>query len=324
MLARYIDALTREFDRSIDKHEAHRKATPILQDLAANKDTLAAVVERHLARPDVLNAEHYPVVSCDIAHLSHFGLVANCWIPLPSRETDMSTKAIHHHGDMLLTTVTAFGPGYEHWTFTTPQLRDRTRQMYSMHLIERGSHPLGHVAFVDSGVAHVPFYPPDLTITLALWSSKRRTSWKDRLKRVPLLHTHSSSLRRLGTALGFKHALDLKVAEYFDYSPTPEGFQGIKEREEFPRGPNADYLHSLFHVIQRTGSGRVRSVIQRKLEDGSVQNAPLVRQLLDDLDNGRTIEGRLSPGHYDVPMANFNSRAIEQALRAAGSMPVAV
>jgi hypothetical protein len=324
VLSGYIDALKNEFSRTRDKHAAHRRIVPILQDLAAHKELLPAILARHVSRPGILNSQHYPVVSCDIVHHSHFGLVANCWIPLPNRDTDVSTKAIHHHGEMLLTTVTAFGPGYEHWTFTTPELRDAARQMYAMNLIERGPHPLGHVAFVDSGVAHVPFYPEDLTITLALWSSRKPTTWKDRLKRVPLLHNHSSTLRRVGAALGFVRALDLKIVEYFDYSPTAHGFQGLKEREEFPRGPNSDYLHSLFHVIQRTGSAGVSAVIQRQLEQGGVQNSGLVRQLLEELRTGKAIEGRLSAGHYGVPRANFTSGSINQALQAARSMPVAM
>jgi hypothetical protein len=324
VLSGYIDALKNEFSRTRDKHAAHRRIVPILQDLAARKEVLPAILARHVARPGVLNSHHYPVVSCDIAHEPHFGLVANCWIPLPNRETDLSTKAIHHHGDMLLTTVTAFGPGYEHWTFTTPELRDGARQLYAMNLIERGPHPLGHVAFVDSGVAHVPFYPKDLTITLALWSSRKQTTWKDRLKRIPVLHRHSSTLRRVGATLGFVRALDLKMVEYFDYSPTPHGFQGIKEREEFPRGPNSDYLHSVFHVIQRTGSEGVSAAIQRQVESGRVQNSSLVGQLLEDLRNGRTIEGRLSAGHYGVPHANFSGASIKQALEAVHSLPMAM
>src|SRR5439155_13973001 len=200
----------------------------------------------------------------------------------------------HHHGDMLLTTVTAFCSGYEHWTFTEPRLGDPQRQLYAFNLIERAPHPAGHVAFVDSGVAHVPFYPKDVTVTLALWSTKYATSWKDRLKRLPLLHSHSSTLRTVAAALGFSRALDLKIARYFDFTPTADGFQGIKDREEFPRGPNADYLQSLFCIIQRIGGGRMATVIQRQLDRGAAQDAATARRLLDDLHAARPIAPRLS------------------------------
>ena len=93
----------------------------------------ASVLEKHLHTPGSLNTRHYPVVGIDI-ELNHlFGLVANCWIPLPNRATDVSTKAIHHHGEMLLSTVTAFGPGYEHWTFEKPVMVDAARTYRESH-----------------------------------------------------------------------------------------------------------------------------------------------------------------------------------------------
>jgi hypothetical protein len=323
-LSRFTAALNGIFTGTRDKHDAHRRARPVLEDMVAAPGIIAEILERHVAQPAGLNATNYPVVSCDIVHQPHFGLVANCWIPLPDRNTDLSTKAIHHHGEMLLTTITAFGPGYEHWTFTVPQARDQSRNLYSMALGERAPHPAGHVAFVDAYIPHVPFFPSDLTVTFALWSSRRATTWKDRLKRVPVLHQHSTKLRRIGASLGFARALDLKVVEYFDFSPTADGFLGMKDREEFPRGPNADYLHSLFRVIQGTESDRVVSAVGRQLETGRITDPELVRRLLHDLSSGRRIEGRLSPDHYTVPYANFTAQQVEDALRAAARLPVGV
>jgi hypothetical protein len=45
-----------------------------------------------------------------------------------------------------------------------------------------------------------------------------------------------------------------------------------------------------------------------------VDDAPLVRALLEDLRAGRAIEGRLSEGHYGIPYANFSAEAIERSL----------
>jgi hypothetical protein len=39
---------------------------------------------------------------------------------------------------------------------------------------------------------------------------------------------------------------------------------------------------------------------------------------MNDLEADRPIAGRLSPGHYGVPFANFRAAAIEQALEACG------
>ncbi len=163
--SRYIDALTHVFATAPNKHEANYRSKPVLEEMSHDPGFFTAVLEKHLATPEALNTKHYPVVGIEI-ELNHlFGLVANCWIPLPDRATNISTKAIHHHGDMLLSTVTAFGPGYEHWTFKKPELLNEQTESYALKLIEHEPHPLNHVAFVDSYVAHLPFYPGDMTIT---------------------------------------------------------------------------------------------------------------------------------------------------------------
>jgi hypothetical protein len=322
-LSSYVSALRAAFSASSDKYAAHARALPILQEMAASRRALTAVVERHLERPDALSIRNYPVVSFDIESNPHFGLVANCWIPLPNGDTNLSTKAIHHHGDMLLTTVTAFGPGYEHWTFTHPELIDPAENLFAMRLLDRAPHPAGHADFVDANIGHVPFYPPSLTITYALWSSRKPTTWRDALKRVPALHKHSTTLRQMASGLGLGRALDLKVVEYFDFCPSEQGFHGMRDREEFRRGPVEDYLYSLFHIIQRTGNEALGAVIRRRADVASVPEAPAVARLLQDLEGGRPIEGRLSEGHYDVPFANFTSETIERGLAACAATPAA-
>lgn len=316
-LSTHLTALRNAFAGTKDKYASHERARPVLQEMAASPSVFTAILTNHLERADALDRMHYPVVSLDIETNTHFGLVANCWIPLPDRDTNISTKAIHHHGSMLLTTVTAFGPGYEHWMFTTPQAVGADCELYAMRLLERTPHPTGHAAFVDANIGHVPFYPASLTITLALWSSKQPTSWKDSLKRVPALHKHSMVLRGLATSLGLRRALELNIPRYFDFFPDTGGFRGMKEREEFGRGPNDDYLYSLFHIAQKTGNQALAPIVRTRMNAATL-NRDLVGRLVDDLERGRPIEGRLSQGHYGIPYANFGADAIERALEACG------
>ena len=316
-MKQYIDSLMQIFASAPNKHEANYRSRAVLEDMSNDPGFFTSVLEKHLRTAGSLNTKHYPVVGIDI-ELNHlFGLVANCWIPLPDRATDVSTKAIHHHGDMLLSTVTAFGPGYEHWTFKKPEPIDATSESYSLSLLDRAPHPLHHIAFVDSYVAHLPFYPQGMTITYALWSSKFQSTWKDRLKRVPLLQKNSARLKKVAARAGMAKQLDLKVVEYFDFYPTAEGFRGIKERTEFQRGPNADYLVSLFHVIQETGNEQLVPLLKQQLDGGArLENPQLVAELIRRLEQGETIEGRLSPTHYGIDRANFSKQDIEQAFAA--------
>ena len=313
----YIESLKQNFATAPNKHEANYRSQAVLEDMSRDPEFFTSVLERHLQTAGSLNTKHYPVVGIDI-ELNHlFGLVANCWIPLPDRATNVSTKAIHHHGDMLLSTVTAFGPGYEHWTFEKPVIVDPETESYSMTLIDHAPHPLHHVAFVDSYVAHLPFYPQGMTITFALWSSKFPSTWKDRLKRVPLVQKNSDLLKKVARSAGMTKQLDLKVVEYFDFYPTPEGFRGIKERKEFERGPNADYLPSLFQVIQETGNEKMVPLLKQQLDSGQqLENPDLLKDLIRKLESGQTIEGRLSSTHYGIEHANFSKHDLAVALGA--------
>src|ERR1700729_1869372 len=90
----YISALRGVFAGNRDKYAAHAKARAVLQELAASPAAFTAMLERHIARQGSLDLRHYPVVSLEIDTNAHFGLVANCWIPLPDGATNVSTKAI--------------------------------------------------------------------------------------------------------------------------------------------------------------------------------------------------------------------------------------
>jgi len=316
-MKKYTKALTKVFRQNYDKHKANEASRTILEDMSGDRNFLTEALRQHINKPKSLNAKHYPVVGLDIDLNPYYGIVANCWIPLPDQSTDVSTKSIHHHGDMLLSTVTAFGTGYEHYTFTNPKIVDEKRERYSMQLIENGAHPVNHVAFVDAYVAHLPLYPPDLTITYALWSSRFPTTWRDHVKRLPIVKDNSKKLRDIAAKAGFAKQLELKVVEYFDFYPTSEGFCGIKERREFELGPNEDYLYSLFYILQETGNDNLSMEIEAKLDSGErVENPQLVRKLLADLKAGIKINGKLSSMHYGIHGANFTRDEILQALAA--------
>jgi hypothetical protein len=306
----------RVFRGSATKHEANERAKPILEQASRDGTFLSAILERYLETPGSLDRGNYPVVGIQIALNPWFGLSANCWVPLSSRETHISTKAIHHHGDLLLSTATVFGPGYEHWMFSRPESVDESRGIYRMELLEAAPHPLHHVAFVDAWIAHTPLYPSSLSVTLALWSSRHPVTWRDRVKRLPVFQGREEQLRNLALRLGLREQFALKVPESFDYYPTAEGFQVMRERQEFCLGPNSDHVCSVFHVIQETGNERLSRNIRRAIQDGKVAAGRAnVEKMLALLERGTPIAGKLSRGHYGVPHANFTRDDIQAALR---------
>lgn len=310
---RYIDELRRVFVAAPDKHTAHDRARVVLAEMAGDPAVVTDALRRRVRARDGLCRGHYPVIALEVESNPDFELVLNCWLPLPGGDTDLSTKAIHHHGTMLLTTTTAFGPGYEHWLFSTPEVVDAERSLYSMRLLDRSPHPLHHQAFVDARIAHLPMYVAELTVTLALWSSSQPTGWRDRLKRVPVLERNRDRLRSAAQRAGLNRALDLKTIEYFDFAPSEAGFVGTRDRTEFVIGPPEHYFQSLLHVIQQTANEDVATAV---IDAGAaVTVEPEARaRLLSALRRGDPIEPVLSPGHHDVPCANFRTADIECAL----------
>jgi len=317
IVADAVGSLVQAFRDHPDKYAAHRASAPILGKLSETPEFLTAILADYLKSPQSLDRGHYPVVAVPIAVNPWFSLVANCWIPLPDGNTNLSTKAIHHHGNLLLTTVTLFGPGYQHWTFTTPEARDSSRQRYRMALVEAAPHPQHHVAFVDRWIPHTPFFPPDLSITLALFSNSLPTTWRDRLKRLPLIRGREQALRKIVKQLGLAKALDVKTVESFDFYPVADGFAVMKEREEFELGPNDDHVASLFYILQRSGNAPLIELIEERLASNDVgRGRAAVERHLARFREGEQIGPKLSPGHYDRPDANFTGEAIREALEA--------
>src|SRR5947209_15926069 len=103
-----------------DKYEAHRQSRAVLQSMTEEPEFLSSVLAKYVSMPGVWNRGHYPVLGGSFELNPYFALDINIWIPLANKDTDLSTKCIHHHGPMILSTATIFGPGYEHWTFRTP------------------------------------------------------------------------------------------------------------------------------------------------------------------------------------------------------------
>jgi len=303
------------FRRASDKHEANRSARPILEQAAREPRVMTEAFSRYVGQPGSLDRGNYPTVGVPVWQNAHFSAALNCWIPLPDRRTNLSTKAIHHHGDMLLSTVTLWGSGYEHWTFSPPRRVDAADDVWTMELLERAPHGRHHVAFVDHHVAHTPFFTKDVSVTLALWSDRFPTSWRDRAKRLPLFRGREENLRRLAVRLGLKRQLNLKVVEYFDFYPGAGGFIGMKIRKEFEHGPNDDHVASVFAVLAATENRALGREVRKAISSGKVTaGRQRCEELLPHLERGREIQGRLSPFHYELPYANFPAEDILRSL----------
>jgi hypothetical protein len=317
---RYVSHLIKVFKQAPDKHGAHRRSAAILQDMTGDPGFVTAALTAYLRKPGVLAAKNYPVVGVEVALNEWFNLVIHGWIPRPDHSPRMSSKALHHHGELLLTTATISGPGYEHWLFTRPRPLDPARGLFHIEVATREWHPAHHMAFVDAHIPHMPWYPPDTTMTLCLWSDQRPTTWRDRVKRIPVLKKNEYLLRAIARRLGvtelFVNALGLKLLEALDFYPDDDGFHVLAERQEFAHGPNEDHLHSLFCILQHTHNEQLGAVVEERLAVEPLENRATITRLLDALRRGEKIEGRLSACHLEHPHAMFPQEDVERALAA--------
>jgi hypothetical protein len=309
----YTKELVRIFRQARGKHEAHHRSRQVLLDMAGDSGCLRAALAAEIQRPGGLNTRHFPAVAVPIEYNVYFNLVMNCFLPLPNGATDVTTNSIHHHGHLLLTTVTTFGPGYEHWRFTTPRTIDRERDLFSIEVIDREMHAPGHAAFVDSFMPHAVIFPPSLTVTFALWSSKNEVTWRDHLKRVRGLEARRESLRKIVRRLGLSAVLGVNDDGYLDFYPVQNGFKGMPKRIQFGRGPNEDFLHTLFHILQQTKNEDI-APDEHLLSLMPVDNPFLVKELVREMKRGAPIRCRFSEGVHWLEHMNFSVQAIEQAL----------
>jgi hypothetical protein len=317
VLPRYIKDLKKVFADAKNKHEANYRSNEILAEMSHDKIFLTEVFRQHIRKKESLNTKHFFTVGIDIELNEDFGLVANCWIPLENRADNLSTTAIHHHGEMLLTTVTSFGCGYEHYLFTEAKIVDEKAEKFSMDLTERTFHPLHHTMFVDAFIPHLPLFPPDTSITYALWSDRKKTTWKDKVKRHPIVQNNKNLLRDFAVKAGLAKQLEIKIGTYFDYFPTTEGFCGILERRQPERGPNEHYLQSLFHLVQKTGNDNLVTEFEAKLNSNdTIDNPQKVKDLIADLKEGTEIKAVISPSLLGNKGLNFTREEILQALEA--------
>ena len=68
------------FRTSATKHEANRRARPVLEQLTREPAFLSAVLETYLRTPGSLDRKNYPVVGMHVASNPWFGLVGSTTI----------------------------------------------------------------------------------------------------------------------------------------------------------------------------------------------------------------------------------------------------
>ena len=201
MLSDVIHTIEGIFKNIPNRYEAHKVSENVLIKMVKHKIILEEIIKRNLTDEEFIKQRGmFLSLELKIFNRGDFGMVANCFIPLPDSETSRSLYAIHHHQDVLLTTIGAYGSGYDSITFNKNFKVNAYTNKAQMTIKNAFKHKKEHISFVDSWSPHIVLFSNDLCITYALWSTDKRNP-KRQIKRFGTLESSSKKKVKIVDAL---------------------------------------------------------------------------------------------------------------------------
>jgi len=311
-LNHYVTAIAAIFRDEKDRYKAHQKAAPLLKEMGADKEVLFDVFRKNLLDENFINKlRHYPTLAFEIYQDDNMGISGNCFMPLPDRSGDLSFQSIHHHGKLLLTTVAAFGPGYQSIVFKKGFSIDKEKQTASMTMEKDYQFTPGSLEFVDSDQPHVVFFPDDASITFAMWAYSTVNNTTQKLKNNPLVKLFKEPIRKSLKTLGLLNKAGINAVENFDFYPEKNEIKVLKNRINFEAGSNDNFLTNVFYVLQRAKFND--TAFLESLKDKYPAKTHL-HGLIDSLIAGREIKDEFYDFHKNVRFVNLSRKDILAAV----------
>lgn len=295
-----------------DRYAAHKEASSHLIALAKDPEFLFSIVKKNLSNPEYLKrVRHYPTLSMDIFQNEHFQLVANIWLPLPDKNTDLSFQSIHHHGNLLLSTVSAFGPGYDSIVFKPNFSIDPATEVTNMGIEKIYHNDLHRLEFVDHYTPHVVFYPTTPSVTYALWSTDK-VSLKEKYKNNELIQMIKKPLKFFLEATGLNKKVGVNTVSYFDFYINENKVIALKNRLWYEVSTNENFIQNVFHFIQAIRFND-KTFLQSLLlkETTTPQIASYINKLLND----EPISDKFVDAHLFVPKVSLIKQDILRAIK---------
>jgi hypothetical protein len=308
----YVKEIAAIFKNERDRYKAHEKATPVLKAMGADKEVLYDVFRMNLSNEDFIKkSRHYPTIGFDIYKDENIGISGNCFMPLPDRSGDLSFQSIHHHGKLLLTTVAAFGPGYQSILFKKGFEIDVKNQTAHMQIEKDYQFAQGNIEFVDSNQPHVVFFPKDVSITYAMFTYEAVNNTTQKLKNNFIIKRLKEPIRKGLKMFGLLDKAGVNVVENFDFYPENKQIKVLKKRIEFESGSNENLLTNVFYVLQKTGFKDIDFLTSLKKVYPSNN---YLHRLIDKLIKGEEIKDEFYDFHKNVRYVNLSKREILNAL----------
>ena len=292
-----------------DLYKAHEDCVPTMSAMAEDSAFFCDVIRQCLSDPDYLErVRHYPTLAFPIEENEDFTLVANVFLPLPDGNRDLSFQSIHHHGTLLLTTISAFGAGYESIIFRPGYSIDQETGLTDMEIDRLYQNDLHNVAFVDKLTPHVVFYPESASITFALWSNEKHDAL-DRMKKMKVLQSVKKPLKRIIRMAGLNAAVGINEVDFNDFYPEDGKIWGMEERLGYPEGSNDNWLQNVFSVVQQYEFDDMNFMSRLKADcEARGQTGPI--PWIEGFLAGETIDLLFEPSHLNVDKVNLSKSEI--------------
>jgi hypothetical protein len=302
-LTEYLEKLNVLFSNNNDLYKAHELSKGILKEMADNTELFHEIIKKNLMKEGfLLSKRNNPVIALEIEKTSSYTLVANCWMPLPDGNTNLTHQSIHHHGGLLLTSVAPVGPGYSSIIFKKGY-KIKEDQTVDITIDKDYSNTKGNLEFVDTFTPHVVFYPSEFSVTYALWS-ETKSSLLSKWKKNASVQKYKTQIKKILTLLGLRKKIGLNVIENFDFYPANGKILSMKERVVYPVGSNENFLKNIFYIFQKTGFNDCEFLKNLKLHK-SKEEYEKFDTLLKDFLLDKEFQNEFEPFHLGINKINF-------------------
>ncbi len=303
----FRERLDKIFAENKDKRSAHQKAQTVLKDMGANDEVLFAILLKSMQEKGFFEKTRInPVLGMTVFDSLNYTLIAHLWLPRPDGSLELSHQSIHHHGKLLLSSVAAYGPGYESILFsnqheTDPNTLETKLKIHKIYRNHKGS-----IDFCDSFAPHIVFYPEKISVTYALWSNEKNEA-KSKIKNIAFIKKNKKLIKDLLNTFGLSKAAGLNVVENFDFHVKEGKIFVMKERVRYPEGTNKNFLQALFYSLQEINFPYLKE-IKKKSMPISIQTS--VNSYIEQIEKGQKIENVFEATHLSIPKVTLPKKEV--------------
>ena len=300
----YVEKLKSIFHDN-DYRMAHQKAKDVLLEMAKDKIILFDIIRQNLSTPGFFSQKRInPVIAFEINKNKDFSITAHCWMPLPDRATDISHQSVHHHGRLLLTSVSPVGEGYESVIFKKGYELDKQAGLAKMSIGKIYKNPQYNIEFIDSDTPHVVFYPKDFSITYAMWSYDKKDGALASLRQSKFIQSNKKTIVKLLQRLGLSKKVGVNLVEYFDFYPENQKLHAMQTRVMYPVGTTQNFVQNVFYILQKVGFPD-KEFIHNLKSRLSKEELAVAEHSINKFLNDEPLQDIFDPVHLNIPKINF-------------------